>query len=80
MTQDLRLRGNTLPLQGIRGLDPGSFIAAPFAARLSGGFGAAILQIEKPHGGDELSDRPPFEGFSGIDDGPAGAVGLGSCI
>ena len=56
MTQELQLEGNTLPLQGIRVLELGSFIAAPFAGRLFGDFGAEVIKIEKPEGGDELRD------------------------
>lgn len=56
MTQQLHLEGNTLPLQGIRVLELGSFIAAPFAGRVFGDFGAEVIKIEKPEGGDELRD------------------------
>ncbi|MEV7136276.1 CaiB/BaiF CoA-transferase family protein [Arthrobacter sp. NPDC093128] len=56
MTHEPQLEGNTLPLQGIRVLELGSFIAAPFAARLFGDFGAEVIKIEKPQGGDELRD------------------------
>ena len=56
MTQELHLEGNSLPLQGIRVLELGSFIAGPFAARLFGDFGAEVIKIEKPQGGDELRD------------------------
>lgn len=56
MTQELHLEGNSLPLQGIRVLELGSFIAAPFAGRLFGDFGAEVIKIEKPGGGDELRD------------------------
>lgn len=45
-----------MPLAGIRVLELGSFIAAPFAARLFGDFGAEVIKIEKPDGGDELRD------------------------
>lgn len=45
-----------MPLDGIRVLELGSFIAAPFAARLFGDFGAEVIKIEKPEGGDELRD------------------------
>ena len=37
-------------------LELGSFIAAPFAARLFGDFGAEVIKIERPNGGDELRD------------------------
>ncbi|MFC7850277.1 CaiB/BaiF CoA transferase family protein [Arthrobacter sp. NPDC057388] len=56
MTQQLQFEGNTLPLQGLRVLELGSFIAAPFAGRLFGDFGAEVIKIEKPEGGDELRD------------------------
>ena len=42
------------PLQGIRVLEIGTLIAAPFAARIMGEFGAEIIKIEAPHGGDPL--------------------------
>ncbi|MFD1213052.1 CaiB/BaiF CoA transferase family protein [Arthrobacter sp. GCM10027362] len=56
MAQNLQLEGNSLPLEGIRVLELGSFIAAPFAARLFGDFGAEVIKIERPNGGDELRD------------------------
>ncbi|MFJ4029058.1 CaiB/BaiF CoA transferase family protein [Paenarthrobacter sp. NPDC089989] len=56
MTQELHLESNSLPLKGIRVLELGSFIAAPFAGRLFGDFGAEVIKIEKPDGGDELRD------------------------
>ncbi len=46
----------TKPLAGIRVLELGSFIAAPFAARLFGDFGADVIKVERPQGGDELRD------------------------
>ncbi|SJM66886.1 CaiB/BaiF CoA-transferase family protein [Gulosibacter sp. 10] len=45
-----------LPLEGIRVLELGSFIAAPFASRIFGDFGADVIKVEKPQGGDELRD------------------------
>jgi formyl-CoA transferase len=56
MMQQLHLEENALPLQGIRVLELGSFIAGPFAGRLFGDFGAEVIKIEKPDGGDELRD------------------------
>lgn len=56
MTENLHIEGNTLPLEGIRVLELGSFVAAPFAARLFGDFGAEVIKIERPDGGDELRD------------------------
>ena len=40
------------PMQGIRVLDIGTFIAAPHAASILGEFGAEVLKIENPKGGD----------------------------
>lgn len=56
MTENLHIEGNTLPLEGIRVLELGSFIAAPFAARIFGDFGAEVVKVERPNGGDELRD------------------------
>lgn len=56
MTENLRIEGDSLPLEGIRVLELGSFIAAPFAARLFGDFGAEVIKVERPNGGDELRD------------------------
>lgn len=46
----------TMPLDGIRVLELGNFIAAPFAARIFGDFGAEVIKVEKPGTGDELRD------------------------
>ncbi|GAA1659485.1 CoA transferase [Citricoccus zhacaiensis] len=56
MTESIDTGENTLPLQGIRVLELGSFIAAPFAARIFGDFGAEVIKVERPLGGDELRD------------------------
>jgi crotonobetainyl-CoA:carnitine CoA-transferase CaiB-like acyl-CoA transferase len=40
------------PLDGLRVLDIGAFIAAPFAATLFGEFGAEVIKIELPKVGD----------------------------
>lgn len=42
------------PLSGLRALDVATFIAAPFAATLLGEFGAEVIKIEQPGGGDPL--------------------------
>ncbi|MGW4123994.1 CaiB/BaiF CoA transferase family protein [Nocardia sp. NPDC004711] len=42
------------PLEGIRVLELGNFIAAPFAARIFADFGAEVIKIERPDSGDEL--------------------------
>lgn len=42
------------PLNGVRVLELGSFIAAPTAGRLFAEFGADVIKIERPRKGDEL--------------------------
>ncbi len=42
------------PLQGIRVVEFGTLIAAPFAARLFAEFGAEVIKVESPEGGDPL--------------------------
>jgi formyl-CoA transferase len=44
----------TGPLAGIRVLELGNFIAAPFAGRLFADFGADVIKVERPGQGDEL--------------------------
>lgn len=44
----------TAPLAGVRIIDAGTFIAAPFAAAILGEFGAEVIKIEKPGIGDPL--------------------------
>ena len=40
------------PLEGIRVLDVSTIIAAPFAAMLLGDYGAEVIKVEHPKGGD----------------------------
>ena len=42
------------PLSGIRVLDIATFQAAPLAATILGEFGAEVIRIEQPDGGDPL--------------------------
>jgi formyl-CoA transferase len=48
------VRETTGPLQGIRVLELGNFVAAPTAGRLLGEFGAEVIKIELPRVGDEV--------------------------
>lgn len=43
-----------MALQGLKVIELGQLIAGPFAARLLGEFGAEIIKIEPPNGGDPL--------------------------
>lgn len=43
-----------LPLAGIRVIDVATVIAAPYAATIMGEFGAEVLKVEHPLGGDAL--------------------------
>ncbi len=57
--------GGLLPLSGIRILDLGTRIAAPFAATLLADFGAEVIKVELPAGGDFLRGIGPFaDGYS----------------
>ncbi|MFF0491733.1 CaiB/BaiF CoA transferase family protein [Nocardia sp. NPDC004068] len=42
------------PLDGIRVLELGNYIAAPTAGRILGDFGADVIKVERPKTGDEL--------------------------
>jgi crotonobetainyl-CoA:carnitine CoA-transferase CaiB-like acyl-CoA transferase len=49
------------PLQGLKVLDISNVIAGPFAAALLGDFGAEVLKVELPGGGDPLRGLPPHK-------------------
>lgn len=44
----------SLPLDGVRVIELGNYIAAPTAGRLLADFGAEVIKIERPRTGDEL--------------------------
>jgi succinyl-CoA---D-citramalate CoA-transferase len=48
------------PLEGLRVLDLGTRIAAPFCAGMLGEQGAEVIKIEQPKGGDPLRGLGPF--------------------
>lgn len=53
------------PLAGVRVVEFGTLIAAPFAARLMAGFGAEVIKVEQPGNGDPLRKwRKLHEGTS----------------
>lgn len=49
-----------LPLSGIRVIDVGTRISAPFCAGLLGDMGAEVIKIEEPRGGDFMRTIGPF--------------------
>jgi len=54
-----------LPLNGIRILDLGTRVAAPFAATLLADFGAEVIKVELPGSGDFMRGIGPFvDGYS----------------
>ncbi len=54
-----------MPLSGIRVLDIGTRVAAPFAATLLGDFGAEVIKVELPGTGDFMRSIGPFaDGYS----------------
>jgi crotonobetainyl-CoA:carnitine CoA-transferase CaiB-like acyl-CoA transferase len=58
----------TGPLEGVRVLDLGTRIAAPFCAGLLGEQGAEVIKIEQPRRGDFMREIGPF--IDTGDDGP----------
>src|SRR5262249_40350400 len=54
-----------LPLQGIKVIELGQLIAGPFCARILAEFGAEVIKIEPPRGGDPLRTwRKLYQGTS----------------
>ena len=49
-----------LPLEGLRVIDVGTRISAPFCAGLLGDLGAEVIKVEEPKGGDFMRSIGPF--------------------
>ncbi|MGO8873058.1 MAG: CaiB/BaiF CoA transferase family protein [Acidimicrobiales bacterium] len=58
------------PLTGVRVVDVGTRISAPFCAGLLGELGADVIKIEDPRGGDFMRTIGPFAPTDGPDDDP----------
>ena len=50
------------PLEGLRVVDVGTRIAAPFCAGLLGEWGAEVVKVEQPGTGDFMRGIGPFDG------------------
>ena len=56
---------NAKPLAGLKVIELGTLIAGPFASRICGEFGAEVIKVESPDGGDPLRKwRKLYEGTS----------------
>ena len=55
----------SMPLRGIKVIEIGTLIAGPFCARMLAEFGADVIKIEAPQGGDQLRQwRKMYQGTS----------------
>lgn len=57
------------PLEGLRVIDVGTRIAAPFCAGLLGELGAEVIKVEQPGSGDFMREIGPFAPAADRDDG-----------
>ncbi|MFN0110871.1 MAG: CaiB/BaiF CoA transferase family protein [Blastocatellia bacterium] len=60
----------SLPLEGIRVLDFGRYIAGPYCAMLLADFGAEVIRIERREGGEDRYVSPITESLDGLGEGP----------
>ena len=51
-----------LPLHGVRVLELGGYVSAPYCGRLLADYGADVVKIEPPGAGDEARRMGPFVG------------------
>jgi len=58
----------TPPLEGLRVIDVGTRISAPFCAGLLGEMGADVIKVEQPGSGDFMREIGPFVPTAGEDD------------
>lgn len=56
----------SLPLNGVRVLELGNYIAAPTAGRMLADFGAEVIKVERPGTGDELRNWRLYSGTTSM--------------
>jgi formyl-CoA transferase len=54
------------PLEGVRVLELGNYIAAPTAGRMLADFGAEVIKVERPQTGDELRNWRLYAGTTSM--------------
>lgn len=57
---EVRTESRTLPLSGIKVIELGNFISAPYCGKLLADSGADVIKIERPGSGDESRSYGPF--------------------
>jgi crotonobetainyl-CoA:carnitine CoA-transferase CaiB-like acyl-CoA transferase len=60
------MAGSGGALEGIRVLDLGTRVGAPFAATLLGELGADVIKVEQPGAGDFMRSIGPFDGETSL--------------
>lgn len=53
-TNDLNASGRKMPLSGVTVIDCGQVVAGPMIATILGDFGADVIKVENPVGGDQM--------------------------
>lgn len=57
---------HTLPLDGVRVLELGNYIAAPTTGRMLADFGAEVIKVERPGTGDEIRNWRLYAGTTSM--------------
>src|SRR5262245_16523274 len=64
-THTQRKSAMSLPLEGLRVIDFGRFIAAPYCAMMLADFGADVIRVERREGGEDRYVGPVIESGEG---------------
>ncbi len=66
-TREMNMNHNDIrPLDGVRVLELGNYIAAPTAGRMLADFGAEVIKVERPETGDELRNWRLYAGTTSM--------------